>query len=155
MILRPGLKLLLPLACEWAEEQEAAILRDGVALPPAQLADARRIGVREPQRVRLRAVDEIPAPADPLLRAAADETGLLSPFTIGLTLRYGIYIRADCWGDRRLVVHELTHTAQYERLGGFREFLNVYREECLTVGYPHGALELEAKKMEREILGDE
>ena len=147
------LKLLLPLACNWAEEQESIILRDGIALTASQIKDAQQIGVREPERVRLRVVGEIPMPTNPALRAAAEQTGLISPFTIGLTVRYGIFIRADHWGERRLVIHELTHTAQYERLGGFNGFLSSYLDECLTVGYPNGPLEQEAKEMEGRILG--
>ena len=146
-------KLLLPLARKWAEEQESIILRDGVALTTSQIEDARKIGVREPERVRLRVVDEIPTPTNPLLRAAAEQTGLLSPFMVGLTLRYGIFIRADHWGERRLVIHELAHTAQYERLGGFNGFLSVYLDECLTIGYPNGPLEVEAKENEARLLG--
>jgi hypothetical protein len=61
--------------------------------------------------------------------------------TIGLTLRYGIFIRADCWGERRLVVHELVHTLQYERLGGFMPFLQQYLHECITIGYPAAPME--------------
>ncbi len=148
-----ALKLLLPLACKWAEEQESLILRDGVGLTDAQVRDGQRIGIKSPERVRLRVVNEIPTPTNPLLRAAGEQTGLISPFTIGLTLRYGIFIRADHGGERRLVIHELTHTAQYERLGGFIGFLSAYLDECLTVGYPNGPLEQEAKQMEEKILG--
>jgi hypothetical protein len=42
----------------------------------------------------------------------------------------------------------LAHLAQYERLGGFREFLKQYLEECINPGYPLGDLELEAKQAE-------
>ena len=153
MIPSAVIKMLLPLACKWAEQQEHIILRDGVALTPSQTEDALRIGVQEPERVRLRVVEEIPMLENTILRAAAARAGLISPFTIGLTLRYGIFIRADHWGERRLVVHELAHTAQYERLGGFKEFLSAYLDECLTVGYPNGPLEQEAKRWEVEILG--
>jgi hypothetical protein len=145
-------ELLLPLACQWAEAQESAIIRDGVPLTAALLRDAQDIGMLEPRRVHLRVVHAIPLPDDPLLRAAAEQTGLLTPLTIGLTLRFGIYIRADHWGDRRLVVHELTHTAQYERLGGIEPFLRAYLDECLNVGYPNGPLEQEARAMEQRIL---
>lgn len=144
---------LLPLACQWAEEQERIILRDGVPLTPTLRADALRIGIAEPDQVRLRVVGSIPVPSHPILKQAADLTGLLSPLTAGLTLRYGIFVRSDCWGDRRLVVHELAHTAQYERLGGFSPFLRQYLTECLTMGYPAAALEQEAKKIENQICG--
>lgn len=146
-------KTLLPLACAWAEEQEQIILREGVPLTKPLLADAQYIGITHPERVRLRVVEEIPQPEHPALRKAAELTGLLSPMTIGLTLRYGIFIRSDHWGERRLVVHELAHTAQYERLGGFMPFLQQYLHECITIGYPAAPLEQEAKRIEREICG--
>lgn len=98
-------------------------------------------------------VEEIPLPRHPELRMAAEMTGLISPMTIGLTLRYGIFIRADCWGERRLVVHELVHTLQYERLGGFMPFLQQYLHECITIGYPAAPMEEEAKRVEREMCG--
>lgn len=140
------------MACAWAEEQEAVILRDGVALTASQVADARHIGIGHPERVRLRVVAEIPLPLHPLLRDAAETTGLISPLTAGLTLRYGIFIQSESWGERRLVVHELVHTVQYERLGGFQPFLEHYLYECITPpGYPFGPLEQEAQRIEHEM----
>jgi len=152
MITQAVLKALIPIACAWAEEQEAIILRDGVALTTSQITDARQIGIVHPERIRLRVVGEIPIPLHPLLREAAETTGLISPLTAGMTLRYGIFIQAESWGERRLVVHELAHTAQYERLGGFRPFLEQYLYECVTPpGYPFGPLEQEAKRIEHEM----
>ena len=143
--------MVLPVACAWAAEQEAVILRDGVALTASQIDDARQIGVAHPERVRLRVVEQIPLPLHPMLRDAAEVTGLISPRTAGLALRYGIFIRSESWGERRLVVHELAHTAQYERLGGFQPFLEQYLYECITPpGYPFGPLEREAKRIERK-----
>ena len=144
MISQEQFKMLLPLACAWAEEQEYIILRDGVPLSLTQTADAQSAGVTHPERVRLLRVARIPIPEHPELRAAADATQLISPRTAGLTLRYGIFIRSDCWGDRRLVVHELVHTFQYERLGGFQQFLEQYLYECITIGYPAAPMEQEA-----------
>ena len=130
------------------------IIQEGVALTSSQLVDARKIEIAEPDRVRLRVVDEISFSLPPLLRKIGERTGLISPFTVGLTLRYGIFIRSDHWGEQRLVVHELAHTAQYERLGGFRPFLKEYLFECMTPpGYPFGVLEQEAKRIENEICG--
>ena len=141
-------ELLLPLACAWAAEQEQTILQSGVTLTEAQMADARRVGVIHPERVRLLGVQEIPTPSLPALAAAAEATSLISPFTIGLTLRYGIFIRDDYWGQRQLVVHELAHTMQYERLGSIEAFLRQYLHECITIGYPAAPMEQEAKRIE-------
>jgi hypothetical protein len=151
MIRPEQFEALLPLACRWAEEQESVILQKGVPLTRALLADARVIGIAHPDRVRLHVVSEMPAPRDPVLWEAAETTGLLTPVTAGLTLRYGIFVHADSWGDRRLVVHELVHTRQYEQLGGFRPFLEKYLRECLTLGYPNAPMEQEARRIEREI----
>jgi hypothetical protein len=138
------LPALLPLACQWAEQQERRILQHGIVLTPQQVTDARVIGVRHPEQVRLMFVRAIPAPEQPELAAAASETKLISPTTGGLTLFYGIFIRDDCREDRHLIAHELAHTAQYERLGGIENFLRQYLLECVTIGYPEAPLEQEA-----------
>ena len=142
---------LLPIACRWVEEQERSILRDGVLLDPEQLEIGRKIGVRDVGRVRLLEVDEVPSPQDPVLQAAAEVAGLVSDLTSGLTARYGIFIRSDYWGNRRLLAHELAHVAQYERLGGIEPFLRRYLTECLSSGYPNGELEQEAKSVEKRF----
>jgi hypothetical protein len=144
---------LLPLACEWATTQEQRILATGEALSNTMLASARLIGVSAPERVRLLYVPEIPIPDDPALRAAVEETHFLSPLTRGLTLRYGIFIRSDCRSDRTIVIHELGHIAQYERLGGFEPFLRQYLFECLAIGYPEAPLEQEVIELTARICG--
>lgn len=146
-------ELLLPLACQWAAAQEQDICSRGQALSGAQIADARLVGVAEPERVRLLYVPEIPVPEHPALRAAADATLLISPFTGGLTLRYGIFIRSDCRFRRPMVVHELGHTAQYERLGGLESFLRQYLFQCLTIGYPDAPMEQEVISLTTRICG--
>ena len=46
------LQTALPLAIEWAEQQEQKILQEGVPLTATTLADAKRIGVLHPGKVR-------------------------------------------------------------------------------------------------------
>ena len=140
----------LPVACVWAARHESTILRRGVALSAAQADKARQIGVVHPERVRLLAVNVIP-PTNRLLRTVGFKLGFVSSQTIGMTLRYGIFIQTDHWGDRRLLIHELAHVAQYERFGGFRRFLFQYLRECINPGYPLGDLELEAKRAEESF----
>jgi hypothetical protein len=133
-------------------EQEALILKTGIALSIQQLTDAKRIGIENPARVRLLRVGAIPMPSDPILLAAAKATNLISPRTGGITFSHGIMIRHDCWNDRHLIAHELAHTRQYERFGGFAEFLLPYLTECITPpGYPYGPLEKEADRVADEI----
>ena len=123
------------------------ILRIGVPLSVGQTETARQLGILHPEHVRLHGVQRVP-PLNGLLRRAGETLGVVSGRTVGMTLRYGIFIRQDRWGDRRLLVHELAHVAQYERMGGFLEFLEQYLQECINPGYPLGDLEQEAKRAE-------
>ena len=135
---------LLPLAAQWAAEQERHVLCEGVRLSEIELADAKAIGVRNPERVRLLRVEAVPIPAHPMLRAAAASINFLTAAPRGLALDYGIFVRTDHWRDRALIAHELVHTAQFQRLGGILPFLQTYIFQCATVGYQNAPLELEA-----------
>jgi hypothetical protein len=148
---RLAFHLSVPVATVWVHRQERRILKNGVPLSASLIADAQRVGVQYPEKVRLQAVAEVPQ-MNPLLRVIARKLGLCSPLTSGMSLRYGIYVRSDSWGERDLVIHELAHTVQYERLGGIRPFLKLYLYECLvTPGYPFGPLEEEAKEVEKKF----
>jgi hypothetical protein len=48
-------------------------------------------------------------------------------------------------------LHELVHTAQYERLGGIVAFLRKYLSECATSGYRAAPLEEEAIAVAQRI----
>lgn len=146
---------LLPLATQWAIEQQARILNEGVPLSMSELAAALRIGIRDPERVRLLQIELIPSPTHPLLQAAYQKANFVPTAPRGLTLHYGIFVRADYWRDRALIVHELVHTAQYERLGGIQPFLRQYLMECATVGYHKSALENEAIETATRLLRTE
>src|SRR5262245_9658172 len=97
-------RAILPVVCVWAKRQESVILKTGVALSKGQSEMARRLGILRPECIRLRAVVQVP-PLNWLLRRAREKLGVVSGQTIGMTLRYGIYIREDHWGDRRLLAH--------------------------------------------------
>jgi hypothetical protein len=145
------LEELMPLAVAWAEKQQRRILESGVGLTWSQSADARAMGVTHPERVRLLPVVAISRPEHPVLKAAAESVQLINSFTRGLTLGYGIYIRADESSDRYLIAHELVHTAQYERMGGIEQFLRQYLHECLTLGYLSSPMEQEAIQMAESL----
>lgn len=142
---------LLPITVNWAKEQENYIFQNGVFLSEEQAKDARSVSVKHPEKVKLLKVDSIPLPANPSLRTAAQNTGLITPNTIGLTLRYGIFIRSEYWNQRKLIAHELVHVSQYERLGGIFEFLQKYLKECIEIGYPQAPMEQEAINKAREV----
>jgi len=133
------------------EREEGRILRDGEPLSSHEARDAQSAGVRRPEKVRLLAVDIIPGPHHPALRLANRLAALVSPTAAGITFGRGIYVRQDFWRRRDLIAHELVHVAQYERLGGVRNFLAQYLEECVRLGYLNSPLEQEAIRRGREI----
>lgn len=142
---------LLPLAAGWAAEQETWILREGVPLSHTEMIDAQAVGVKAPDRVRLLQVEKIPSPTHPLLKAACNAINFFTAGPRGLTFHYGIFVRRDCAQDRHLLIHELVHTAQYERLGGINPFLRKYLSECFTNGYHNSPLEQEAADIAQRI----
>jgi hypothetical protein len=80
---------LLSLAVGWASSRSSEILESGVPLSSHNVHLARSVGVRYPERVRIKSVTAIPLPEDAELRAAAVRAELIGPSTRGLTLGYG------------------------------------------------------------------
>jgi len=145
--------LALPFAHAWASHVEARALASGAPLEPCALAVARRVGVVHAHRVRVRVVAELPWPGPLWLRALAIRLRLAPPDIVGVSIGYGIWLRADQAANHALLAHELVHVAQHERLGGLRSFLHAYMVECLTEpGYPAGPLESEALRVAHEVL---
>jgi hypothetical protein len=144
---------VLPLVSEWAEAKEKVVLKNGVPLSDSQMDDARSVGVIHPEKVRIFNVPQIPLPKHPVLKAAAEETQLITPASVGLTVRYGIFIHSDFSDDRYLMVHELVHTSQYEKLGGFLPFFRKYLLQLINIGYPEAPMEQEAIKLAEKICG--
>lgn len=145
------LQILLPVAYAWAEKQEFIIAETGLPLDEDKLADARRAGVVEPEKIRLVRVEMLPQPEDDDVMFIAKRIGLFSPRSAGITVGHGICLRHDHADDRLAFVHECVHVSQYERLGGVRPFLSAYLRECVEPGYPFGRLEQEAIHIARDV----
>ena len=129
----------------WAWFWERRILQGGRRLDKAELEDARKSGVRYPERVRVLAVARVPNPLGPLFGLLSRFPGFACAHPAGLTLRYGIFAVPPMDRDRCLVAHELVHTMQYERAGGLWGFLWRYIFQCLVDGYAGAAWEEEAR----------
>lgn len=142
---------LLPRAAAWAMEQQRDILQHGSILNEGRRQLARRAGVKEPDRVRLRLVPEIRLPEEEDLRLAARALGL-NGCAEALTLGYGILIREEHGNDENVIAHEVVHVAQCERLGGLLNFLTVYFKECNQYGYGEAPMELEALQFSRCVF---
>ena len=147
MNLLEALPQLLPTAIAWANFQSEHVAREGQPLPPRLIEVARRVGVRMPERVRVKLVDQLPMPEEPLLKQAAIETGLLGPQMVGLTLGHSIFI-VHGHNTVRLISHECRHVFQYETLGSIEEFLPVYLQQIAINGYENAQLEIDARNHE-------
>lgn len=135
----------------WIEEQEQSILRNGSPLTYDQQIDAYLAGIKEPNEIRVQYVKQMPFPENAEVLQILNETGIITQNTIGLCLRKGIYIHTHHKNNRRVLVHELAHTMQYERYGSVRHFLEQYIHEHISFAYPFGPLEQEATALEHKI----
>jgi hypothetical protein len=135
---------MLPRATAWAEMQARHILERGIGLSERGIEVARHAGVQHPERVRLLPVATIPIPEEADLRQAAQEFGLITQQTAGLTIGYGIFVLQNCSNDAKLVAHELMHVAQCENSGGIPGFLVKYLSEVNEYGYPEAPMEQQA-----------
>ena len=146
--LASALPTLLPRAVAWAQAESNAVIAGGIPLRPAGLEIARRVGVLQPERIRVGVVQQLPLPADPALREAALQTGLLGPTMIGLTLGYAVLIRNGYEADPRLLSHEFRHVFQYEAAGSIAAFLPGYLQQIVQFGYFNAPLEADARAHE-------
>src|SRR3954447_23152219 len=111
IIERALVELALPIACAWVRREEADILRRGSPLNETQLAEARRIGIAEPERIRVRVVEIIPPRLHPAQRFLAGKFGMTFSNTIGIALGHAIYLQCEHAQSQRLLWHELAHVA--------------------------------------------
>ncbi len=128
------------------------VLAHGTPLSPQQMEDARRAGVRDCERVRVLVVDRIPMPESGELAEAARRTHIITDDTRCVGFGHAIIIRAEAWGDRELLVHNLVHVAQSERCGGLEQWVKQYLSDRQnSPSFTIGSLEEEARRVAREI----
>ena len=139
---------LIALVGDWAERYSAESLALGRPLTARETEVARRVGVREPQRIRVRAMPELPAPNEPMLVTAAARLGLTPQTASGMTLGYAVIVRNDSAADLRLLAHEFRHVAQYEARGGIRPFLAEHIPHLMQHGYENSPYEVDARAHE-------
>ena len=145
-----SLPMLVPRAIAWAEAQSQLVLRHGASPKPPALARARSVGVVNPNQIRVRVVDRLPLPDDPLLQAAAIQTGLLGPNMVGLTLGYAVLVCRGHEENPRLLSHEFRHVHQYEAAGSIASFLPAYLQQIVAHGYTDAPTEIDARAHERD-----
>ncbi len=143
---------LLPLAYQWARAQEEFVLATGASLGPQHFTDACLAGVRDCARIRVLVVDRISLPENKDLANAARRAQIITDASRGVAVGHAIIIRADCWGDRELLLHQFVHVAQCERSGGLEQWVQQYlRDRRTCAKFTFGGLEEEARGLAREI----
>lgn len=146
---------LLPLAYQWAKAQEEFVLAEGTPLGQQHMVDARRAGVVDCERIRVLLVEKIPVPESGELAEAAQLTRIITSDTRCVGIGHAIMMRAEAWGDRELLVHNLVHIAQCERSGGLEQWVQKYLLDRRTsASFTLGLLEDEARRIAREICAD-
>ncbi|GAA0716945.1 hypothetical protein GCM10009105_23780 [Dokdonella soli] len=134
---------ILPDAVGVAQTRERWILKRGRALTDSEIALARRIGVQEPERVRISTVQNF--------RTPEPKFGGPNPSICAITSGHGIQVNSLCPRQRHILAHELTHVTQFERLG-MLEFEREFLIQMILVGSTRAPLETQAR--ENETLGD-
>jgi len=135
---------LQPGVADYIREAERDGSKDGHPLDAQQLELARAVGVMEPERVVVVYTHRFPVASDAALAAQLrTRFGIGGAADGGLTMGHTIFIAGKYAGARWLLAHELTHVAQFERLGVER-FAHDYLTQMLIVGYARAPLEREA-----------
>jgi hypothetical protein len=141
------LQTLLPMAIKWAEEQNNKIQKEGIPLTLEQIEIAVKVGVSNPEDIKILEVPELPLPTEPKLCEAANQIGFLSEAMKGLTIDHSIYICEDFNTTQQLSL-ELRRVYQYEFFGSIPAFLVEYFKQIVMVGYENSLLEQDRKKYE-------
>jgi len=141
---------LLPLAEEYVLSNEKEALENGIPLNSYQLVIARKIGLKNPEKVRIYYVNQLPFPSDPTLAALAMKTGYGSPKT-AYTFGYGVWILSSAKGDQVVVAHEFVHVRQAEEMG-LSEQIKQYLMQLFIYGYDQAPMEIEAYSEEKKYF---
>lgn len=139
------LPLTTPLVAAWAAAHQRRVLRDGVALTPAEREVAAAVGVQSPERIRVMHVGRIPFPGGGVVDRLALRLGLPGPNVDGLTLGHAIYLRRRA-ATLRLLAHECRHVQQFEAAGSLRAFLADYLRQVARHGYDAAPMEVDARE---------
>ncbi|MDP5191447.1 hypothetical protein [Rheinheimera baltica] len=138
--------VILPQYIDWASETEAAGVKVGEPLNEAQLALAREIGIKSPEKVRLVYVDAVPFPYhNPMLKLVGEATGFIGDGIINnaQVFGYSIYVRKDYPLNTPKLAHELVHVLQIER-ASLKQVITQHFADLVNYGYDNSPLELEA-----------
>lgn len=130
-------------ATQWACAEALRAWPLGVPASDAESEIARKVGVQSPELIRLVSIDELALPKDVDFISAISVYGMLGKNMIGLTIGCVVFIKKQQYLTR-LLSHEFRHVCQYELAGSVSNFMSVYLEQIVNVGYLLAPLELDA-----------
>ncbi len=140
-----------PLSLKYVRKNEAIVLEQGKPLSPQFIEIARKIGIKHPEKVRIHYTEELPLPENESLLFQMQRLGLDSPYLVGMTFGYGIWIENRGRGNKQLIAHELIHVKQIEDKG-LEAFTKDYLLQLLIFGYAESPIEIEAYELESQFL---
>jgi len=141
-----------PFAWWWLRRNEKIALRLGRKLNEEELRWAEQLEILYPHKIRVLNVARIPSPVPNWIENFMQRRGYPVGSAVGMCMRYGIYIVEKHSNNKALLAHEIVHTHQFERLGGFWHFLRQYLYEMLLLGYRNAPLENEADAKARQVM---
>ena len=134
---------IFPHAFAWYESLEADYCGQGRVLSTEEIEFARRVGVANPESVRVIILETFPMPTDADLLAEALRFGYGGPREGGRTVGYVIMLKPQVAHNSTVLAHELVHVSQVDRLER-KGLMRRYLIEMAVVGYARSPLELEA-----------
>ncbi len=145
------LEAYYPLSLKYVKANEQIALSQGVPLLPQYLEIADKIGIKNPEKIRVLYVERLPLPENKSLLFQMQRLSLDSPYFTGTTFGYGIWISNKMKGDKLLIAHELIHVKQMEALG-LEEFTKKYLLQLAIFGYAEAPIEIEAYENAEKYL---
>ena len=146
-----SLPALMPVAYAFAEEQEAIIREKGEPLSELGQIDARRIGIKKPELVRIMKVPVLPQPNNDNALFIARQIGFYQAHSPALTFGHSICVRLDLATCRRTLVHELVHVGAIRAAGWHSPFFGRVLKRVHRSGNPFGRLQQEAVHVTNHI----
>ena len=132
---------LLPDAVKWYNDVSKALYSKGRGLTKAEKNQAKELGVKNPNLIRVVILDKFPEPNNQTVN---------NHFEGARAMGNIIMIKPHHQNDSVILCHELVHVAQKDRMG-LRQFLKRYAIEREVLGYSRSMLENEAYTLQQAI----
>ncbi len=134
---------LMPAAMKWYDNVDKALYNKGRELTNLEKKQAKQLGVRNPDAVRVVILDKFPEPTGHVVNNSHSE-GARAMGNI-------IMMKPHLKNDSVVLCHELVHVAQKDRMG-LRNFLKQIALEKHILGYSKSLLENEAYALQQSIM---